>query len=494
MKLRAALFAAALAATTLGTIPAHATLTSSEKAQIKDFVAGARAENAARVRALVARTDLSADESVAALSEAIAPVPFNEQRGIFLRELAFGTSSASSRPVLALAVTKSLLARADAVYQKYVGGLDHEPRAIAELLAIYAFVDGTIANAGRPTLAAHDPSSGISAAAYDDCSKAVREHVERNSRWLKGDGTIPESVGPVRAQAQAALVDMLPDGTTRRVDAAERLGIKGPRRQILIDFGILLADTGKLDDAKLEKVKSALARLPGARVDLSLLYAGDERTPLRARGLVAYVGGPSKGAVDANPFGEEVESPAPIDPVVSAIVADLATIAVKRGLENRGELRTRAEKDVLAAANEKGRVLGRPQAPSLEHVIGATAHLLLLDGPRAIDLAFARALKSRPESAALLVDAIGALAAFPTSAGSGQGPELELGKGAGAAKLTAIRLTPNGDAHGFTLDGKVWAIERAGGGGMVSGISRDGAPLSLALLPTAKPASGMPKK
>lgn len=481
----------AFGTTTLDARDAHAALTSSEKAQIRDFVAGGRSENAGRVRALVARTDLTAEESVSALAESISPVPFTDQRGIFLRELAFGTSSASARPLLVHAVTKSLLARADVVYQKYVGGLDHEPRAIAELIAIYSFIDGAIANAGRPTLAAHDANAGISTAAYEDCSKAMRAHVEQNARWLKGDAAIAESVGRVRAQAQTALFDMLPDGLTRRVDAAERLGLKGARRQMLIDFGILYTDTGKVDDAKLEKVKQALGRLPGARIDLSMIYAGDDRGALRSRGLVAFIGGPTKGVVDPNPFGEEVEAPPPIDATVSAMIEDLAVIAVKRALDNRGELRTRAEKDA-AAADDKKKQLGRPEAPSVEHVVGAAAHLLLLDAPRTIDLAFARALRSRPESAALLADALGALAAFAPAPAAGQGPQLELAKGSETVSLTSIRLTPTGDVQSFTLGGKVWTIERAGGAGAVSGISRDSIPISLGNLPTAKPASGMP--
>lgn len=496
--LRAAGLALALALAVGVASPAQAALTSSEKAQIRDFVGGARAENAARVRALVARTDLGADESIAALAEAVAPVPFTDARGIFLRELMFGTASASSRPLLAHAVTRSLLGRADAVYQKYVGGLDHEPRAIAELVAIYAFIDGAIANAGRPTLAAHDGSAGISAAAYEDCSKALREHVEKNPRWLKGDGAIPETVGRVRAQAQSTLFDMLPDGLTRRVDAADRLGLGGARRKMLVEWGVLLADTGKLDEAKAERVRQTLSRLPGARVDLSLIYAGDDRGPLRTRGLVAYVGGPTSAVVDASPFGEEVESTT-VDRELSAIVEDLAVIAVKRALDNRGELRTRADRDATAALREakdgKKNVLGRPEAPSVEHVIGGAAHLLMLDAPRTLDLAFARALAGRPESAALLADAVGALAAFATVAASsqGQGPELELGKGTSSIAMTAIRLAPTGDAQSFTLDGHTWGIERAGGAGTVSGITRDGQPVVLAHLPTAKPPSGMPK-
>lgn len=476
-----------------GARPAHATLTSSEKAQIRDFVAGARAENAARVRALVARTDLTAGESVAALSEAVAPVPYTDQRGVFLREMVFGVSSASSRPLLARAATRSLLARADAVYQRYVGGLDHEPRAVAELVAIYAFIDGAIANAGRPTVAAHDPSAGVSAAAYEDCSRELRDHVEKNSHWLKGDGPIPESVGRVRAQAQVALLDMLPDGLTRRVDAADRLGLKGARRQILTDWGILLQDAGKLDEGKSETIRSALARLPGARVDLELLYAGTDRGPLRARGLAAFVGGASTTA--ASPFGDELTPSASptVDAGTSAVIRDLAVLAVKRALDNRGELRLRAEKDAAATRGDVSRMLGQPRAPSVEHVVGAALHLLALDAPRAIDLAFVRVLAGRPESAALLSDAIAALAAFAvapgTPAAKGKHPaglSLKVGKASGTTTMTAIRLAPSGAAVGFTLDGHTWAIERGTPGGAVTGVKRDGQPLSLAHLPTAR--------
>lgn len=503
MKRRARTFGLALAVLLVGT-NAGATLTSSEKAQVRDFVAGARVENAARVRALVARTDLSQEESIAALSEAVAPVAFAPSRAAFLREFAFGPSSAPSRPLLVHAVTRSLLARADALLQRHGASLEREPQAIAELFAIYAFLDGAIANAGRPSFLAHDASAGISSAAYDDCSKALREHVERNARWLKGSAAIAEAVAPMRAEAQVALVDMLPDGLTRRVDAADRLAIAGARRKMLVDWGILFTDAGKLDDAKVERARQALARLGSARADLSVIYAGEERRALGARGRVSFVGGPTTAIADPSPFGEEVEAAA-VDPALSAMVQDLAVLAVKRMLEDRTELRVRAERDVLAALAAEGhsrRMLGRPAAPSVEHVVGAAVHLLLLDAPRAIDLAFARALAGRPESAALLVDALGvlvALAAETAAAGasdkeaSSGGVELELGKGEGFAVLRGIRLGPAGDVRAFSLDGHAFAIERAGGAGAVTGITRDGQPVALAHLPTAKPLSGMPK-
>jgi hypothetical protein len=485
MKLGAAvLFATTLfAGWALSPGEAAAALTSSEKGQIRDFVSSARAENAVRVRSLVARTDLTAEESISALSEAVAPVPFTDQRAVFLRELTFGLSSAASRPLLAHAVTRAMLLRADAVFQRYVGGLDHEPRAIAELIAIYAFLDGTIANAGRPTLAAHDQAAGISAAAYDDCSKALREHVERNARWLKGDGVVAETLGRVRAQAQAALIDMLPDGITRRVDAADRLGLSGARRQILTEWGILLADAGKLDDAAAVRVHDSLTRLPGARIDLEVVYAGEDRGPLRARGIVAFVGG---GASDANPFGEEL-TPSKVDPATSTIVQDLVVLAVRRALDNRGELRLQAVHDAAATQSDPGKMLGKPRAPSVDHVVGAAAYLLVVDAPRALDLAFVRAVGGRPESAALLSDAIGALAAFPVaSSDAASGLSLELGKGSGSTKVTAIRLAPNGTALGFTLEGHTWAISRSAPSFTVTGITRDAQVLSLGHLATAR--------
>src|SRR5262245_9475826 len=88
-------------------LDASATLSPSEKAQVRDFFASARTENAQRVRSLVARTDLAPEESIGVLREAVVVVPFTNERGAFLHELAFGASSASARPLLVHAVTKA---------------------------------------------------------------------------------------------------------------------------------------------------------------------------------------------------------------------------------------------------------------------------------------------------------------------------------------------------------------------------------------------------
>src|SRR5262245_45105243 len=81
---------------------ARASLTPSEQAQIRSFVASG--QNAARVRALIARTDLSLEESAAALRDAVAPVVFDDAHAAFLRDLLFGGASAASRPVTIVAV------------------------------------------------------------------------------------------------------------------------------------------------------------------------------------------------------------------------------------------------------------------------------------------------------------------------------------------------------------------------------------------------------
>lgn len=465
---------------------AHAALTSSEKGQIRDFVSTAKTANAYKVRSLIARTDLTREESIEVLTASVTPVAFNDQRGSFLKELVFGGASAPSRPILVLATVKALLARADSVYQRYVGGLDHEPRAAQELVAIYGWLDSVIANAGSPTTSSHDANAGIPAATYEECSKALRDHVDHNARWLKGDGPLPESVGRLRAQAQMALVDMLPDGLTRRVDASDRLGLSGARRAMLTEWGVLFADTGKIAEPTIERVRAMLARVPGARADLGLIYAGAEKGgPLNSRGLVAYVVPGS----ERYPFADEA-APGNYDGAASAIAHDLAYIAAKRALDNRGELRLQAERDAAAASGDRNRLLGHPRAPSVEHVIGGAVHALLVDGTKSVEIAAARALGGQPETAALLSDALGAIAAYPPDDKDPKSLTLEVGRSNGFVPLKSVRVAPNGTVVGFSLDGHTWSIDRAAPSYEVAGMRRDGAPVMPTQLTSVK---GIPR-
>jgi hypothetical protein len=111
--LRRVLFTTVLVASLGAESPARAVLTPSEDLIVRQLVGTALTQNVARVRAIVARPDLTADESAAALSHALAPAQLTDARVAFVRELVFGAGSQASRSVLAAAVTRGLLARAD---------------------------------------------------------------------------------------------------------------------------------------------------------------------------------------------------------------------------------------------------------------------------------------------------------------------------------------------------------------------------------------------
>src|SRR6185437_92353 len=109
------------------------------------------------------------------------------------------------------------------------------------------------------------------------------------------------------------------------------------------------------------------------------------------------------------------------------------------------------------------------------------------DAPRAIDLAMARFLAGRTESAALVCDAIGVLAA---SAGPSGVQSIVLGQGEhdgsiSARPLSAVTLAPSGAATGFTLAGARWEIVRDATGA-VTGVHRDRQPIAFAMLQNAR--------
>lgn len=462
---------------------ASAALTSSEKGQIRDYVARAQSGSAQKVRSLVARTDLSRDESVAALTDALVPVAFTKERAAYLEELVFGSASAASRPIVTLATARALLSRADAVFERHEGGPERDPRAVEELAAIYGWLGRTIANAGAPAGEHHDASVGLPPAIYEECAKALAAHVDRHARALKGQGKVSASMARVRAQAQLTLIDMMPSGLTRLVGAADRLGLTGARRAMLTEWGVLYADVGEEGDARAERVRELLRRAPAARVSLGAIYAGSgDSGRLQARGAIAYI----TPAAEPPPL----EGPAAgYDPAVGAVAHGLAALVAKRALELHPELRAQVERDVAAASGQGNRLLGRPRAPSVEHVLGAAIHALLVEGPRAVDVALARLAKGRPEAAALLSDALGALAVASAERSEADGKTgapastIDVGKGGAFVTASKVRFAPNGVVLGFTLDGRSIAIDRAGPSYEVTAAKRDGKVIAPAPAP-----------
>ncbi len=470
---------------------ASATLTPSEQVVVKEFVASAQVQNAQKVRALVARPDLTPEESESAMQGALEMVAFTDARAAFLREVLFGGASAPSRNVLALATVQALVARADAVVTRYDADLDKQAAALIELSKIYGFVGAEIANARAPGSAprsqGHDPQVSISNATYDACAQALGNHAGRHPKWLKADVTLAADVSRARAQLELATVDMVSDTATRRIDAADRVGLTGSRRAFLTELGVLVLDSGAATDARIDRVRAALLRLPGARADVSAIAFGDEHPVLRARGVIVGTKTDlSTTTAAADWFSDEVD-PSTLDAPVAELSRELSRIAVKRALENRSELRLAATRDVHSLGTDLARAIGKPADLLLENVLAAAVSTLVIDAPRAIDLAMARMVAGKPESLAILSDALGVLAAFGAT---GDGLSFALGQpradgSTETLQASNVRLLSDGTVSAFSLAGARWEITR-GDTSAVTGVKKDNQPITLAMLPRAR--------
>jgi hypothetical protein len=208
-------------------------------------------------------------------------------------------------------------------------------------------------------------------------------------------------------------------------------------------------------------VRSMLNQLPGAREGAEAVYVGDEHAAFKSRAPVVCTGdatGPLGEA--ASPWTGEADPPT-VDAATMAIARGLAAAAVKHALERRPTLRVQVEHDG-----------GEPGVATL-------AAMLAVDAPRTLDVAAARLLAGKRESAGWLSDAVGALAAFAPAADAKDGLAIPVGR----AKMTHVALEPTGAASSFRLDTHPWRIDRDGSG-TASGMKRDGAPVATPMLAT----------
>ena len=146
-------FGAVVAAVVSVAAPSRASLTPSEAEQVRHGVK--TATDLPRVRALVARPDLSADEAAAALIAPMSATPFDPAHVTFLDDLVFNGAPTASQPVLVVAAVRGVLARADAILGQHALDLDRAPAALAELARVYGWIE-RVATASR---AANVPDS-----------------------------------------------------------------------------------------------------------------------------------------------------------------------------------------------------------------------------------------------------------------------------------------------------------------------------------------------
>jgi hypothetical protein len=429
---------------------ARASLTTSETEQIRGYVTSGT--HADRVRALVARPDLSADESAEAMTAALAGATLDAPRMAFLGDVVQGGASAASGPVLAVAVVRAVLARADALYAQHPADLQRSP-ALAEIARGYVFVAGEASGA----------DAGVDASARAGCGKAIADHLARNAALLKLDVAAPVQVAHLRAQAAVALLDAMPDGPMRRVDAADKLGLTGLRRAALVEQGLLITDaTGA--DARVAEVRALLERIPGARDGVEAVFVGDSQALFRARAAVVSTDDAPPGPLGeaASPWAPE-GAPAEVPASTMAVARGLGAAAVRRALDRRPSLRARVEHDGLPG-------------------VATAVAMLALDAPRTLDVAAARFLAGKRESLAFVADALGTLAAFaPPAPTPADGLALPLGH----ARATHVSLDPAGIATAFRLDAHLWRIEHDDAGA-ITGLHRDGAAVVASMLPAAR--------
>ncbi|HEX8796239.1 MAG TPA: hypothetical protein VF765_35055 [Polyangiaceae bacterium] len=426
--------------------PARASLTQSETEQVRGYVT--TQSHPDRVRAFVARPDLTPDESAAAMSAALAGTTLDDRMVAYLEEVVLGAPSVATRPVLAAAIARALLGRVDAIYAQHPADLDRNDAALSQVARAYGFIAGEVSGA----------DSSMTDAGRADIAKALADHVARDASMLHFDVQLPQAVAKVRAQAAVALLDAMPDGVTRRVDAADKLGLAGPRRAALIELGLLVMDAGGSDD-RVAAVRSLVTQLPGAREGAEAVYVGDEHAAFKSRAPVVCTAD-ANGALGeaASPWSGEADPP-PVDAATMAIARGLAAAAVHRALERRPTLRVQVEHD----GGEAG--------------VSTFAAMLVVDATRTVEVAAARLLAGKAESAAWLADAVGALGAFAPAADAKDGLSIPVGR----AKMTHVTLEPSGAASAFRLDTHAWRIDRDGSGA-ASGMKRDGVPVATPML------------
>jgi len=425
---------------------ALATLTPSEVEQVHYEVAAAR--NVEHVRALVARPDLSLDEASDAVTGALSGTALDSVHAEYLRDLVFGSNQPASRPTLAVAVVRGLVARADALLEQ-TAALASNTRALAEVARAYALVEDIVAA---------DAAANIPETSRADCAQALAQHVARNLRLLGPDAAVGPAVASVRAQAAIALLDATPPSAGRRVDVANELVLSGARRAALIELGTLVLDQGG-SDARVLAIRRWL-ELPGVREGAEVVVLGaPPLAPLRARGGVVLAAAPAGGSPAlteaTSPWGSEVAAP-PIDEATLALVHDLMSVAMRRALELRPLLRAAVARD----GGERGVVM--------------MAAMLEIDARRTLDAAATRLFAGKRESMAWLSDAVGALAVFSGPAKGADGLTVPLGHaetGGPAVFATRVSLDATGAASALRFGARTWRIARDERGA-VTGLSR----------------------
>jgi hypothetical protein len=445
-----------IAAVLSAALPARASLTPSEAEQVRRGLQ--TATDLPRVRALIARPDLSADEAAAAMIAPMTITAFDGAHVGYLHDLVFSDTAAASRPVLAVASVRGALARADAILNQHTLDIDRVANAQAELGRIYAWVE---------QVAAADPAANVPDSARTQCARVLADHIGRNATVLSPQVAVGPAVARVRAQAAIAVLDLQPDAPTRRIDAADALALTGARRAMLVERGVLVLDAGSTDD-HIATLRTLFDRLPALRQKVEAVVVGGDAATLKGRdGIITTPADLGGNAGATLLWGSDARSP-PGDGWTTAVARGLAIAAATREID-----RLETPPGTITYA-------GGPSA------IAAMTAMLILNGPLAVDVAATRLLAGAKQSAASLANAI-ALLGFSMNPNSSPPPGLKIPVGPGrtggpaGAQVTDVSFAGDDTVFRFRIDGHTWQFDRDGAGN-INGMRRDGAPVTKAML------------
>ena len=461
---RRAFKAAATLVLSLTALPARAALTDSEKGQVRSYIESGELGTVARLRALIARPDLSEREATDVLSAALRPRVFDDEVEAYLEALLFGPASHASRSTLMSSVVRALLSRADAVVVQQPGD-PMRGDAGDELMRIHRFVGQLLA---RARASEAKGVAGLQPDARRRIAQSYAEHVERHRTWLGFGGRVQGETLFLRAQV-ALVLNSASDGVIDRNETAEVLGLGATARGLFQRKGTLFDDGGLGPEVRRQEVVSMLENVPGSLRDIDLVVVS--KVPRRAWApssrvmfLRTPLGPVAPRREDLWPSAVRVADPE-LAWFETAWVA--SSSAIRRRLAEDEGYASRVQ-EALANADGKGefgniapwllaRSLDR-DARKLSEVVSpvdfaaAAATLLLLDVKRTVDLASMRSLSGRPESFEQLLLGLEALA---PGAASTERKEIRLGKVTvdGIRPVTVEVVVEDGRVAGLAFDG-----------------------------------------
>lgn len=484
---------AATAALLLGgaAAPALAAFTDSEKAQIRDYYARGRSDGAPRVRALLARTDLSAAESAEAFTEAARRVAFDDRHEIFLENLLFGPATQAARSDLVPTVVAGLLARS----AELAAATSDEGRRADELVRIHRFVQREIASGGKPPRDGHDDARAIRADALRAAAQAYRAHL---ALPVFERARLAGPMLAARLQAEVALVE-LASGLVPSADIASWISADPTERSLLERTGLVSVGLATAPPAKANAVQAMIGAVPSAIRGASVLWLGKPwPRGVSARRDVLVAQAPLAGtkSVPGGRLWSSAVDPAPVDGALREVAFVLGRAAARTltaeqagfgALVQATLTRARAAGDAgFLAVATLDETLDEPATgdPPLSELafVGRSVELLLLDAPRALSVAMARAVGGRFEPMEQLVLALGCLALGDGGALRDHVTAGRPGEGT-VVPLEVTRIRGRGlEIDAFTVDGHEIVVTR-GPGGAITKVERDGKAPSLSTIP-----------